>query len=1370
MGDSNHNDVTCASKTVTITERPVTFTATDQSKVYDGTPLEATETNPYNCTLTAGSVVSGHTYTCVSSGSITNVGIETKVLESATIKSNDDDKSSNYDITKIDGSLEVTSAVVGCPSISNYSGTYDGAAHTITVGTPSFGTMEYKESTATEWSTTKPTRTDVGTTTVNIRVKGDENHDDVTCSNGTIKVNSRKITVKATNQEKVYDGEPLDADETGDNKCTITSGSVAAGHTFNCVSTGSQTNAGSSTKTLSTVTINDSLDSDVTSNYNITKSNGTLTVTKADAECPTIVDYNDVYDGNAHTISVTGGSGGTIQHKTSSESDTAWSTTMRTRTNVGTVTINTRVLGDSNHNTVTCVNKAVTITPRFVTFTAANQIKPYDGDPLVADETGDNKCKITSGDVVSGHTFTCNSTGSQTNVGSSTKTLSTAVIKSGSTDVSSNYDITLINGTLTVTKVPAVCPTITDYNGVYDGNSHTITVGTVSTGTIQYKRSTATSWSTTKPTRTNAGSTIVNIRIVGDENHDNETCTNGIIEIAPKEVTITATNQEKIYDGTELDATESIVDGIDYKCYISNGSMATGDSFSCTSSGSITNVGTEPKVIDDVSIYKGSTDVSTNYTISKVNGTLKVNKKSIIVSTTDQSKTYDANTMNATNDCTSSSLAYGDSISCTNSGEIKYVGTTEKQIGAIVVRNSNNEDVTENYDFTREDGNLTVSPKSITVSTTNQSKIYDRTPLVATNDCTAVGLQGEDYIQCNNTGTITNVGTEPKIIDTILIRDQSGVDVTNNYTDTRVSKTLTVTKKELGCPTIESYDDVYDGNSHTITVGSVESGTIEYKDSTSDTWSETLPTRTDAGTTTINIRVKGDENHDDVTCSDGTVKISSRELTVKAKNQSKVYDGEFLEATEESPYTCEVTSGDIVSGQNVVCTSAGRIKEVGTETKELEDVIIMNNDQDVSNNYNITKENGVLEVTSAESVCPTVTPYSGIYDGNSHTITVGSITTGEITYKSNDSNEWTTVLPRRTNYGETTINIKVTGDNNHNDVVCPNGKIKINKRPITVTTTNETKEYDGEPLIPTNNTCSIKTGSSLANNERLTGCTTSGTQTNVGESDKTITSIIIKGTNDQDIDLNNYDITYEKGKLIITGEFEPTIVKNVISTKRYYRFNDTVRYKITITNTANYSIKNIKVRENNINARFVEGTGYTLLSNQLVNVISINPLSSINIYAEYKVGKTETNKVDNEVEIISAESDIGATLKDEEYKDTATFGIQSKIRICKNISGVSIPNKFQFKVTGIENGFGSDVSLNKDECINVYVDPGKYKVTEIIPEEYEIVSVTGAISSNGGIINVVQGQDYEVTFTNKYTQKVYFHGYGRRENKVEGGE
>ena len=1205
--DGDNNDVTnlynpsFIAGTLEITKRNIIVQAIDQQKHYDGTPLEATETGDYACVLsneTPYQLVSGHTLTCVSTGSRTDVGGEDekeKEITGVDIYQGSIDVHYNYNVTTENADLIVTESL--CPSATNYSGIYDGNSHTIIVGT-SEGTVYYRTSTTGNWTTTLPTRTNAGTTTVYMQAEKDGQV--TTCPNKKIKVTKRSIKVAAISQSKVYDGNPLTATEDGDYACVISSTSatqLVRGHILTCTSTGSRTVVGGTGLnekeiTSDNVTITQGT-TNVTANYTITTENADLIVTKANSVCPTVTNYTGTYDGNNHTITINGGEGGTIYYRLNSTG--SWKTTLPQVKNAGTTTVNIKITGDSNHNNKTCPSGTITIEKRIVEFKAKNQSKVYDGYPLEATEGSPYKCTLNSGELVSGDKFNCVSSGSIINVGTEVKNIDSVTINdSNNNNVTDNYIVSTIPGELKVTKANAVCPTVTDYSGTYDGDNHTVTISGGDGGTIEYRKDSTVSWNTTLPTRDIVGTTEVQIRVQGDNNHNDVSCPSNTITIIKRPVTYKADSDSKVYDGTPLTKQSAS---------LISGSLVNGHNATFSITGTITNVGTENNVLNSVTIKAGETDVSGNYEITRENGVLEI-----------------------------------------------------------------------------------------------------------------------------------------------------------------TSATST-------CPRATSYEGVYDGNSHTITVGSTEGGSVQYRESDNDNWSTTLPTRTNQGITTVQIRVKGDENHDDETCPSKTITINKRPITIKATNQSKPYDGSPLEATEDSPYTCTKESGELVSGSSFICVSTGSITNVGEADKVLDRVMIKDNNLvDVTDNYDITKINAKLIITKVDAICPEITDYSGIYDGNSHTITVGSITTGEITYKSNDSNEWTTVLPRRTNYGETTINIKVTGDNNHNDVVCPNGKIKINKRPITVTTTNETKEYDGEPLIPTNNTCSIKTGISLANNERLTGCTTSGTQTNVGESDKTITSIIIKGTNDQDIDLNNYDITYEKGKLIITGEFEPIIVKNVISTKRYYRFNDTVRYKITITNTANYSIKNIKVRENNINARFVEGTGYTLLSNQLVNVISINPLSSINIYAEYKVGKTETNKVDNEVEIISAESDIGATLKDEEYKDTATFGIQSKIRICKNISGVSIPNKFQFKVTGIENGFGSDVSLNKDECINVYVDPGKYKVTEIIPEEYEIVSVSGAISSNGGIINVVQGQDYEVTFTNKYTQKVYFHGYGRRENKVEGGE
>ena len=71
---------------------------------------------------------------------------------------------------------------------------------------------------------------------------------------------------------------------------------------------------------------------------------------------------------------------------------------------------------------------------------------------------------------------------------------------------------------LTIGKVPAANPTLTAYSGTYDGQSHTISVSGGFGGTIQYSTDNKT-WSTTKPTRTNVGTTTVYVKVVGDGNH-----------------------------------------------------------------------------------------------------------------------------------------------------------------------------------------------------------------------------------------------------------------------------------------------------------------------------------------------------------------------------------------------------------------------------------------------------------------------------------------------------------------------------------------------------------------------------------------------------------------------------------------------------------------------------------------------------------------------------------------------------------------------------------------------------------------------------------------------------------------------------------
>lgn len=97
--------------------------------------------------------------------------------------------------------------------------------------------------------------------------------------------------------------------------------------------------------------------------------------------------------------------------------------------------------GTTGVKTITC-----SIEKRNVTYTSGSSSKEYNGTALT-----NNTATLTSGSLVSGHTATVTTSGSQTAVGSSNNTISSVVIKDASgNDVTNNYSITKVSGTLTV--------------------------------------------------------------------------------------------------------------------------------------------------------------------------------------------------------------------------------------------------------------------------------------------------------------------------------------------------------------------------------------------------------------------------------------------------------------------------------------------------------------------------------------------------------------------------------------------------------------------------------------------------------------------------------------------------------------------------------------------------------------------------------------------------------------------------------------------------------------------------------------------------------------------------------------------------------
>ena len=253
------------------------------------------------------------------------------------------------------GTVNVTIGRVNavCPtvSVSSTTITYDGQPHEVGISGGSGGTIQYRTSTTASWTTTKPTITNAGEMTTYVQVAGDSNHNTIDCGNKKIIIGKRATTCTTASASKDYNGTALTANS---GTCT----NLVSGHSATVSASGTITNAGSTANTYKGAVIKNGA-AEVTTNYSITGANGTLTVRKVSAQNPTLTAYSGTYDGQSHTISVSGGSGGTIQYSTDNKT---WSTTKPTRTNVGTTTVYVKVVGDGNHTDTNPISSTITIT------------------------------------------------------------------------------------------------------------------------------------------------------------------------------------------------------------------------------------------------------------------------------------------------------------------------------------------------------------------------------------------------------------------------------------------------------------------------------------------------------------------------------------------------------------------------------------------------------------------------------------------------------------------------------------------------------------------------------------------------------------------------------------------------------------------------------------------------------------------------------------------------------------------------------------------------------------------------------------------------------------------------------------------------
>jgi|GEM_PF-6949135 len=263
----------------------------------------------------------------------------------------DADGNHNGVAAKYIGMVTIAKATITVPGSTVKTYTYTGSAisHGYTAPTGA----------AIETTGTTGSATDAGTYNIVLKITNTSNYQwsDKTTANKTInwKINPKSVAVTwGTTTTFNYTGRVQAP--------TASASSGVTGETINVTRT-SAINAGSYTSTASISSVTGGRAK--AGNYTLTGNTKAFTINKVAATNPTLTSVSAKYDKNAHAITVSGGSGGTIYYRTSTDNKTwgSWSTTKPTRTSIGTTYVQAYVVGDGNHTNTSATGSAtITIT------------------------------------------------------------------------------------------------------------------------------------------------------------------------------------------------------------------------------------------------------------------------------------------------------------------------------------------------------------------------------------------------------------------------------------------------------------------------------------------------------------------------------------------------------------------------------------------------------------------------------------------------------------------------------------------------------------------------------------------------------------------------------------------------------------------------------------------------------------------------------------------------------------------------------------------------------------------------------------------------------------------------------------------------
>ncbi len=554
------------------------------------------------------------------------------------------------------------------------------------------------------------------------------------------------------------------------------------------------------------------------------------------------------------------------------------------------------------------------VTPRPITITASNLSRVYgNANPALTFVVGGQG--LVNGDQLGGALAT--TAGLTSGIGNYAITQGTLV-------ASNNYAVTFVGGQLTVDPRP-ITITASDFSRIYGNGNPALTFVVGGQGLVNGDQLTG-ALTTAAGVTTGIGNYAITQGTLAASANYAVTYNAGILSITPRPIIIDADSFTRIY-GNANPALTYVVGGQG----LVNGDLLTGTL--ATTAGPASGIGT-------YAITQGTLTAGANYALTYNAGILSITPRPITITASNLSRIYgDANPA-LTFTVGGQGLVNGDQLAgalATTAGPATGIGNYAITQGTLAAG--------ANYTVTYISGILAVTPRPITVTASNLSRVYGNANPALTFVVGGQGLVNGDQLTgalATTAGLTTGIGNYGITQGTLA--------ASANYTLTYNAGTLAITPRPITI-TADSFSRIY-GNANPALTFSVGGLGLVNGDQLTGALATNAGVTTGVGTAAITQGTLAASANYAVTYNPGVLTITPRPLTITAGSFSRVYGN----ANPTLTFTLGgqgLVNGDQLTG---ALAAAGVTAGVGTSAITIGTLT-------AGANYAVTFTPGVLTIT-----------------------------------------------------------------------------------------------------------------------------------------------------------------------------------------------------------------------------------------------------------------------------------------------------------------------------------------------------------------------------------------------------------------------